>query len=45
MGSERLGGVSLKVMWEKLGTSTFSHHPQSEEAEFDPALLTEALAG
>jgi hypothetical protein len=31
MGSERLIDISLKVIWEKQRTSTFSHHRQSEE--------------
>ena len=36
----RLRDISLKVMWEKQRTDTLLPPPQSEEAEFDPALLT-----
>jgi hypothetical protein len=35
----RLRGISLKVIWEKLKNKHLLLPPQSEEAEFDSALL------
>jgi hypothetical protein len=37
--SVRLRGISLKVIWEKLKNKHLLLPPQSEEAEFDSALL------